>query len=165
MPSILLETIVYARPPAVFDLARDVDFHQRSAAQTGEVAVGGVTAGLLELGDSVTWRATHFGVRQKLTAKITEFDRPRMFVDEMVSGAFKSFRHEHRFEAREDGMTLMTDVFTFASPFGLIGSVVDSLFLKRYMQKFLETRNRAISEHFEVNSPLGTRKSSTHSAS
>jgi len=54
-----------------FDLARDIDFHQRSLTDTGERAIGGVTSGLIALGETVTWEATHFGVRQRLTVRIT----------------------------------------------------------------------------------------------
>jgi len=40
-------------------------------------------SGLIGMNDSVTWRAKHFGVYQKSTSKITEFERPNYFVDEM----------------------------------------------------------------------------------
>jgi len=55
-----------------------------------------------------------------LTSKVTEFNLPHYFVDEMVSGAFKSFRHEHIFEQR-DHQTIMIDKFFFESPLGIIG--------------------------------------------
>ena len=62
-----------------------------TTVETKEKAVGGVTTGLLLAGDVVTWEAVHFGIRQRLTAKITEMDRPYMFEDIMVKGAFHSF--------------------------------------------------------------------------
>jgi ligand-binding SRPBCC domain-containing protein len=85
-----------------------------STKQTGEKAIAGRTSGLIELGETVTWRAKHFGMWQRLTSKITEFDRPNYFVDEMVKGPFKSFRHEHHY-TRVDNHTLMIDVFVFES--------------------------------------------------
>lgn len=63
-----------------------------------------MTGGLVELGQSVTWEAVHFGIKQLLTAKITELHYPHYFVDEMVSGAFKRFRHVHEFISA-DGRT------------------------------------------------------------
>ncbi|MEA2634706.1 MAG: hypothetical protein QOH92_1473 [Chloroflexota bacterium] len=95
MPVIILRTRVAAPPSRCFDLARDVDIHQRSTAGSRERAVAGVISGLLGRGDEVTWEATHFGVRQRLTSRITEFDPPNRFVDEMVRGAVARFRHEH----------------------------------------------------------------------
>ena len=57
MPTIRIATSIDAPPERCFDLARDVGAHVRSTAGTGERAVGGVTIGLLELGDEVTWEA------------------------------------------------------------------------------------------------------------
>lgn len=100
-------------------------------------------SGLIELGESVTWRARHFGFYQELTSKITSFDRPHSFTDEMVSGAFKSFTHIHQFEQIEVA-TKMIDVFSYVSPCGALGKLADFLFLKRYMTKLLERRNLII---------------------
>ena len=46
-----------------FDLSRSVEVHLAGNVHCGEtaVALGGVTAGLIELGQCVTWRARHFG--------------------------------------------------------------------------------------------------------
>ncbi len=118
---------------------RSVDLHKLSTAHTNEEAVAGKTSGLMEMGEWVTWRAKHLGFTQKLTSQITEFAYPHFFADEMVSGAFKSFRHEHFFE-EQNGMTVMTDVFDYKSPFGLIGRAADILFLKTYLENFLKKR-------------------------
>lgn len=91
MPVIRLETIIHAPLQVCFDVSRSIDLHMESTAETGERAIAGVTSGLIGLGEFVTWEAVHFGIRQRLTAKITEFEEPRLFVDEMVSGAFKRF--------------------------------------------------------------------------
>ena len=63
-------------------------------------------------------------------------DRPNMFEDIMVSGAFHSFKHVHEFIEKDNG-TLMIDRFQYKSPFGLIGIIADKLFLERYMRKFI----------------------------
>ncbi|MBP1155176.1 ligand-binding SRPBCC domain-containing protein [Paenibacillus sp. PvR098] len=139
----MIKTELYINAPieVCFDLARSIDIHAESTSQTKEIAVGGVTSGLIELGQSVTWEAVHFGIKQRLTAKITEFERPYYFVDEMVEGAFKSFRHIHQFTATGQGV-LMMDVFDYVSPLGWIGKLADKLFLERYMRDFLTKRNR-----------------------
>ncbi len=93
-----------------------------------ERALAGATAGLIQFGEWVTWEVTHFGVKQQLTSKITEYESPNYFVDEMVSGAFKSFKHEHVFREIK-GKTVMTDKFHFQSPFGVLGKLVNFLFL------------------------------------
>lgn len=148
MPRIELSIEINADIVTVFDLSRSIDAHVLSAKQTNEKAIAGKTTGLIELGDNVTWRAKHLGINQELEVKITAFDRPIFFVDEMVRGAFKSFRHEHHFK-EENGITTMMDVFDYRSPFGIFGRLADVVFLKSYMTRFLETRNLAIKEMAE----------------
>src|ERR1700760_1749497 len=87
MPRIEIATTIRAPAAVCFDLARDMDWHVRSAASTSEQAIAGVTTGLMGLGDEVTFRAKHFGVWQTLTSRITAFDRPRHFRDTQVRGA------------------------------------------------------------------------------
>jgi ligand-binding SRPBCC domain-containing protein len=128
-----------------FDIARDIDVHVASTKHTGEQAIAGRTSGLIELGETVTWRAKHFGIWQNLTSIITDFNSPHFFADEMVAGAFKSFRHEHYFIG-DDKQTVMRDVFIFESPFGLLGKLANWLFLKRYMTNLLVKRNLVIME-------------------
>lgn len=76
MPIIRLETKIIAPREVVFDLARSVDLHQLSTADTHEEAIGGRKTGLMELGEEVTWRARHFGVYQKLTSKMVALETP-----------------------------------------------------------------------------------------
>jgi ligand-binding SRPBCC domain-containing protein len=148
MPKIELLTEINAPIEKCFDLARSIDLHMESTSWTGEKAIAGKTSGLIELDETVTWRAKHFGIWQNLTSRITEFERPNFFVDEMVKGAFKSIRHEHYFLARH-GQTLMKDVFVYESPLAILGRLFNWLVLTRYMTKLLERRNRVIKEAAE----------------
>lgn len=143
MPLIEHKEFIEASVGRCFDLARDVDIHTLTTESTKEKAVGGVTKGLLVAGDVVTWEAVHFGVRQRLTAKVTVMDRPHMFEDIMVKGAFHSFHHIHEFIEKDNG-TLMIDRFQYKSPYGLIGVIADKLFLESYMRNFIMSRARAL---------------------
>lgn len=148
MPSIKLETRIHASREICFDLCRSIDLHKISTEHTREEAVAGVVAGLIDLDETVTWRAKHLGVNQKLTSIITEFDRPVLFTDELVKGAFKYFRHVHHF--RKDGaITIMLDTFDYQSPLGLLGKLADVLFLEKYMTRLLEKRNLTIKQFAE----------------
>ena len=149
MPLIQLHTYINSDIKTCFDLARNIDFHQESLKHSNEKAIAGKTSGLITMGESVTWEATHFGIKQQLTSKITAFDAPNYFVDEMVSGAFKSFKHEHIFKT-EGNQTLMIDKFYFESPFGIFGKLANKLFLKNYMIKLLTTRNSLLKEKAEL---------------
>lgn len=148
MPLIKLETSIKADRQIVFDLARSIDFQSQVVTSSNEKAVAGRTSGLIGLNETVTYRGKHLGVSQELTSKVTEFDRPHYFVDEMQKGAFKSMRHEHYFIPSGVG-TVMKDVFKFEAPLGILGHLANILFLKAYMTNFLKDRNKVLKEYAE----------------
>lgn len=154
MPKIELETNIRASVETVFDLSRCVDLHVESTAQTNERAVAGKTSGLLELGDTVTWEATHFFVRQQLTVVIAKYERPNFFRDTMQRGIFRRFDHDHYFEQTDSG-TRMRDVFDYSLPYGLFGQAANMLLVNRHMRKLLVLRNELIKSVAE--SPLSYR--------
>ncbi|WP_033543865.1 SRPBCC family protein [Planococcus sp. CAU13] len=139
MPTINHEIYVEAPVEVCFDLTRNVDIHTETTARTKERAIAGVTSGLMEKGDSVTWEAVHLGVKQKLTAQITEMERPYRFTDVMLKGAFHSFVHTHEFIEKGSG-TIMKDRFIYRSPLGILGRIADWLFLEKYMTRFITER-------------------------
>jgi len=73
-----------------------------------------------------------------MTSRITEFDPPHRFVDEMVRGPFTTFRHEHLFEPMAAG-TRMTDVIDFTIPLGILVNPVAGWYLRRLMRIRNET--------------------------
>jgi ligand-binding SRPBCC domain-containing protein len=143
MPIIDLQLFIRAPLERVFDLSRSVDVHVASTSRTEERAVAGITRGLLQLGDSVTWEAKHFGIRQRLTTRIVLLERPCHFRDSMVHGAFRRFDHDHSFVAI-DGGTMVTERFDFDSPLAHVGRLANVLFLTSYMRRFLEERVKII---------------------
>lgn len=143
MPVIELETRIKAPIEVCFDLSTSIDLHIQSTGKTNEKAIAGRTSGLILLNETVTWEATHFGVRQTLTSRITAYKRPFYFRDEQVQGAFKKIEHDHFFE-QEGEFVIMKDKFEFESPYGIIGKCFNSLVLKRYLRKFLLIRNEHI---------------------
>jgi ligand-binding SRPBCC domain-containing protein len=141
--TIRLTTSIRAPIEVCFDLSRSIDLHIESTRQSNERAVDGRISGLIEEGEFVTWEATHFFVRQRLTTRIIEMKKPDYFKDSMVKGVFKSMEHEHHFQS-SNGITVMIDQFFYEVPFGFMGKVFDLLILKRYMTQLLLTRNEMI---------------------
>ncbi|MBX3323248.1 MAG: SRPBCC family protein [Phycisphaeraceae bacterium] len=139
MPLIELETQIAAPIERVFDLARSIDAHMASTTGSRERPVAGRTSGLIELGETVTWEATHFCIRQKLSVQITAFVRPHLFADEMIRGTFASMKHFHRFAESRVG-TVMKDEFHFRAPYGMLGRIAECMFLTGYMKRFLAKR-------------------------
>ena len=115
-----LEALTVIRAPIgrCFDLARSVEVHLAGNVHSGEMAraSGGITSGLLGLGQRVGWRAKHLGVWHNLTSGITGMDRPAWFQDTMVRGIFRFMKHDHFFRNVSPDETQMRDVFSFAAP-------------------------------------------------
>ena len=150
MPTIRLTTYIEASVERCFDISLNVDLHRRSVAHTRERPVAGVMRGTMKLGDTVTWEAIHFGVKQHLTTQITSYDRPHSFTDEMIRGVFHSMKHIHEFAPQPPG-TLMFDLLSFRAPLGLLGSVAEKLILTRYMRGLLLIRNSYLKQVAETN--------------
>jgi ligand-binding SRPBCC domain-containing protein len=143
MKEIHLTTRIKAPIGHCFLLSLSIDLHRSAASYTNEVAIAGVTKGIIGPQQSVTWKAKHFGMNWQLTSKITEYAYPQMFTDEMQEGPFKSIRHTHSF-THENDVTTMKDVFRFEAPLGLLGKIAENIFLESYLRKFLERRNAEI---------------------
>lgn len=148
MTTIHLTTFIAAPVATVFDLSRSIDLHKKSMAHTNETAVAGTTAGLIELNETVTWKAKHLFKTRVLRSRIISMTKPVSFTDEMADGDFKSLKHEHHFKQIDNG-TLMIDLFSFELPYGGLGKIVNKLFLKRYLKNLLEHRNLVIKEYAE----------------
>ena len=149
MPQIHLTSFIAAPVDRVFDLSRSINLHQISTAATNEKAINGIMNGLINKNETVTWQAKHLFKTRQFTAKITDMKNPVFFVDEMIKGDFKSFYHEHHFKATVNG-TIMIDLLHFETPYGTIGKIINMLFLRSYLEKFLIKRNEVIKDYAET---------------
>ncbi|MBF8962986.1 SRPBCC family protein [Pontibacter sp. FD36] len=146
MPTITLETVIDAPISICFDLSRSIDLHAISTRHSGQQAIAGVTTGLIGYNETVTWRAKHFFLWLNISSRITVFDQPRYFAEEMEKRSFIKFKHERYFEETAEG-SIMVDVFNYTSPFGALGIMLDKLFLQKYITALLQKKNRVI-KHF-----------------
>jgi ligand-binding SRPBCC domain-containing protein len=148
-------TVIRAPITRVFDLARSIEVHLLGNTHFGEQATAGTRSGLIGPGESITWRARHFFIRQNLTSAITAFDSPRYFQDTMLRGAFRSMQHDHHFRElpTPDGspLTEMRDDFRVSAPLGPLGWIAERLILRRYMRNLLRERNIIIQQVAESN--------------
>jgi ligand-binding SRPBCC domain-containing protein len=149
MSSIHLTTFITAPVERVFNLSRSINLHQISTMQTNEKAIAGTINGLININETVTWQAKHLFKTRQHTSKITAMQKPDFFTDEMIKGDFKSFKHEHHFKQAENG-TIMIDLLTFESPYGIIGKLANKFYLKNYLQQLIEKRNIVIKEYAET---------------
>jgi ligand-binding SRPBCC domain-containing protein len=149
MPTIHITTFIAAPIERVFDLGRSINLHKISTAHTKEEAIAGVTSGLININETVTWKARHLFKTRQYTSIISAMEKPIFFIDEMQKGDFKSLRHEHHFKSIDNG-TIMIDIMEFESPYGAAGKLFNAIYLKNYLQKFLLKRNAVIKEYAET---------------
>jgi ligand-binding SRPBCC domain-containing protein len=145
MTTIHLTTKIKAPKQTVFDASRNIDIHLQSTSISHETAIAGITSGLINLNETVTWRGKHFGFYHTHKTRITAMIFYDYFVDEMEIGRFESFKHEHYFK-EENGVTTMTDKIRYETPFGILGKLFDFLFLKKHLTYFLLNRNQFLRE-------------------
>jgi hypothetical protein len=148
MTTIQLITEIKSSKKIVFDVSRDIDIHQKSAFKSNEKAIAGVTSGLINYNETVTWRGKHFGFYLTHKSRITTMNLYDYFVDEMEEGKFKSFKHQHFFEEK-NGITIMKDHLQYETPFGIFGKIFDILFLEKHLTKFLLERNKILKQTAE----------------
>ncbi|MFY7878432.1 MAG: SRPBCC family protein [Lacibacter sp.] len=150
MSTLHLTTFIAAPVEVVFDLSRHIGLHKISQQNHKEEAVNGITSGLIKEGETVTWKAYHLYKFRFLKVKITAMQMPDFFKDVMISGDFKSYEHEHHFKKAVNG-TIIIDIVRFELPYGILGSIVDRLYLRSYMKQLIEQRNKTIKEYAESN--------------
>lgn len=151
MTQIKVTTTINTPIEIVFNNCRNIDIHQYSASKTNEKAIAGRTSGLINKGETVTWKGKHFGIYLKHQSIITEMDFPNYFVDEQLKGHFKSFKHQHFFIKKEN-LTIMTDILEYETPFGFFGKIFNRLLLKNHLTKFIQNRNKIIKQITEKDS-------------
>jgi hypothetical protein len=139
-------TVIDAPIDRCFDLSRSVEVHLVANMHCGEqaLAVGGVTSGLVDLSQEVTWCAKHFGVWQNVTSKTTALESPSYFQVTMIQGIFRSMQADHLFRTLPSGATEMKNIFSVAAPLPFLGPLAEALFLRRYMLALLRERNEVI---------------------
>jgi ligand-binding SRPBCC domain-containing protein len=141
-------TLIDAPIERVFDLSRSIEVHLLANVHENEqaLAMGGVTTGLLGLGEQVTWRAKHFGLWHDLTSRATVVNPPTYFQVTMVEGIFRSMQAGHLLRSLPSGATELRDTFAIAAPLPILGPIAEALFLRRYMIALNRERNAVIKQ-------------------
>jgi ligand-binding SRPBCC domain-containing protein len=79
--------------------------------------------------------------------EITQVEELRSFIDVQLSGPYKIWHHEHRFEVCSEG-TIMTDLLYYQLPFGWLGDLVHSLYIRKKVQQIFDYREVVLKSMF-----------------
>ena len=79
--------------------------------------------------------------------EITHVKKNKLFVDEQRVGPYKIWHHEHLFKVEGEGV-LMIDIVSYKLPFGIIGKLLNTLFIKKKIQDIFNYRFNKLDEIF-----------------
>jgi ligand-binding SRPBCC domain-containing protein len=97
----------------------------------------------MRVGVEIAYRITLHGVRLPWRSRIDEWEPGVCFVDRQVVGPYRWWRHEHRFEAVDDG-TRVTDQVDYVPRLGWVsGSLV-----RRNLRQIFAYRHEVLHRHF-----------------
>jgi ligand-binding SRPBCC domain-containing protein len=89
------------------------------------------------------------GIKMTWVTEITHVDALKYFVDEQRVGPYRIWHHEHHIKAI-DGGVLMEDIITYEPPFGFLGAIANSLFIKNQLKEIFDYRFEAVVKKFGV---------------
>jgi ligand-binding SRPBCC domain-containing protein len=84
-----------------------------------------------------------FGIKMTWVTEITHVRESAYFVDEQRVGPYAVWHHEHRIEPVKGGV-LMTDIVSYKPPFGFIGSIANTLLIKKQLKQIFDYREHAL---------------------
>jgi ligand-binding SRPBCC domain-containing protein len=87
------------------------------------------------------------GLRSLWLTEIAHVLPGEYFVDEQRVGPYRFWYHEHRFERLPDGVK-MTDHITYIVPFGVVGDLMNKLWIRGRLERIFDFRRDRISELF-----------------
>lgn len=96
-------------------------------------------------GAEFDYRIRWFSLSLPWKSRIEGYRPPGQFTDIQLAGPYRSWRHLHLFEEAE-GRTVMRDIVTYQLPFGILGSAVHALSVRRQLEEIFRYRAMRIDE-------------------
>ena len=87
------------------------------------------------------------GIKLNWVTEITHVVENKFFVDEQRVGPYTLWHHQHFFEV-EESQVKMTDIITYKPPFGYIGRIANSLFIRKQIQAIFQYRKIKMDQLF-----------------
>ena len=100
--------------------------------------------GEIENGGLVQIRARRGPLKADMKVRHTAFERDKLFRDEQESGPMESWGHDHEFEPRGDGATLLRDRIEWKPPLGPAANVFTRGVIEAELKRFFTFRGRRI---------------------
>lgn len=93
--------------------------------------------------NSEIWLSGKMIIQSNWHSKITCL-KPYEYVDEMLSGRFKTWKHSHKFQVIDEHKTKVLDKIEFELPYGLLGQIFERFAICKLQQIFTYRKNATI---------------------
>lgn len=88
-----------------------------------------------------------FGIKTTWVTEITHCDEHEYFIDEQRLGPYKMWHHQHNLKSIPEGV-LMEDMVSYIPPFGVLGSIANSLFIGKMLKEIFAYRYQQLEKIF-----------------
>ena len=88
------------------------------------------------------------GVKMNWVTEITHIKDKKYFVDEQRKGPYKMWHHEHILIKTDNGI-IMKDIISYIPPFGILGKILNILFIKRQVKGIFKYRTEVLNKIFK----------------
>jgi ligand-binding SRPBCC domain-containing protein len=102
---------------------------------------------VMEKGSLIDYQIRLSGLPFRWRTLISSYNPPHEFVDEQIKGPYSFWHHRHQFYAEGDE-TVIEDTVTYTIPFGILGRIVHTLFIRAKLRKIFEYRQAIIERWF-----------------
>ncbi|HDR05408.1 MAG TPA: CDP-paratose 2-epimerase [Candidatus Marinimicrobia bacterium] len=103
---------------------------------------------VMEKGSLIDYQIRLSGFPFRWRTLITNYNPPHEFVDEQIKGPYSYWHHRHQFYTEGD-TTVIEDTVTYTIPFGILGRILHTLFIRKKLRKIFEYRKDIIEKLFE----------------
>ena len=103
---------------------------------------------IMKEGQIIDYTIKLFGLKIRWRTIITEFNKNNSFVDQQLKGPYSMWHHKHIFKER-NGKVEMVDEISYALPFGILGEIVNVIWVKKDLDKIFKYRENAINKYFK----------------
>ena len=116
--------------------------------QMGFIVTSNSGGGEMYPGMIITYKVSPlFGIKLNWMTEITHVKDHEYFVDEQRQGPYSMWHHQHKIETIEGGV-LMTDIVTYQPPFGVLGAIANTLFIRNKLRQIFDYRTVALEKRF-----------------
>ena len=100
----------------------------------------------MQEGTLIDYTIKIMGLPIRWTTLITKYGPPKIFIDQQIKGPYSMWHHKHTFKEINKSETIINDTVTYSLPFGFIGKIAHSIYVKNELNYIFSYREKKISQ-------------------